>query len=482
MTDNRSGVRPWARGPNSTTRVVVAILGLITVAFAASGVIAVRTLRAELVQRVDDGIIADARSISRALSVLTPEQIAALGADSPTVTATTAFMILGPDGAVLASRASGAAGKADPVPKLPPLTKLRRSGGPFTVSAVQGNLQYRAVTATVGQDTVLVASPLADVSSTARTLGGLLLLIGLIVVLVLGLFIWAVVATNNRRVDHMIDTATQIGHGDLGARIDDLAVNSSAGRLGRALNEMLGQLEAAFADREVSDARLRRFAADASHELRTPLTHIRGYAELLRSGAATDPDDQRRAVTRIEAEAARMTVLVEDLLLLARLDQHQKLDTEPVNLAAVVTESVADARILEPQRPFTLEVPDEPVMVLGDDARLRQVLGVLLSNIRVHTDADTEAKVRLTVAGPTATVTVADHGRGMAPEVAAKVFDRFYRPEDSRSRASGGSGLGLSIAREVVHAHGGSLQLDTTLGQGSVFTITLATLAVEGAP
>jgi two-component system OmpR family sensor kinase len=354
----------------------------------------------------------------------------------------------------------------------------RHAGTPFTVSAVVGDLQYRAVTATLGQDTVLVAAPLDDVQNTAHTLGGILLLIEVIVITLLALFIWAVVASSTRRVDHMIDIATQIGNGDLTARIDNRAGNTSAGRLGHALNEMLGQLEAAFADREVSDARLRRFAADASHELRTPLTHIRGYAELLRSGAASDPDDQRRAVSRIEAEADRMTLLVEDLLLLARLDQHQQLITSPVDLTAVVADSVADARILEPHRPISVELPDHTVIVLGDDARLRQVLGILLSNIRVHTDPETAATLRLTVEDGRAVLAVSDHGRGMAGDVASKVFDRFYRPEDSRSRATGGSGLGLSIAREVVVAHGGTLQLETGLGQGSTFTITLAEISV----
>jgi len=293
---------------------------------------------------------------------------------------------------------------------------------------------------------------------------------------VLAVLIGAVVVASNRQTDHMVDIATRIGAGDLTARVDDLPPHGPGRRLGIALNEMLHRLEAAFSAREASEDRLRRFAADASHELRTPLTHIRGYAELLRSGAAAEPADRERAITRIEAEAERMTGLVEDLLLLARLDQHDPPRTEAVDLVAIVTEAVADARAVEPRRPLSLRLPDRPVVVRGDEPRLRQAVTNLLANVRTHTPPDAAASVALAAHDDGATITIADHGPGFSPEAASRAFDRFYRSEDSRSRSTGGSGLGLAITHAIVQAHGGTIGLRSAPNEGATFTIALPTV------
>jgi two-component system OmpR family sensor kinase len=228
---------------------------------------------------------------------------------------------------------------------------------------------------------------------------------------------------------------------------------------------MLGQIEAAFDERRASEERLRRFVGDASHELRTPITSIRGYAELFRRGASTRPDDLARSMSRIEAEAERMGVLVDDLLLLARLDQGRPLERKEVDLVSVVTDAVDAAKTIDRERVLDADL-DGPVAVIGDAGRLRQVIDNLLENARVHTPAGTPTRVTLrsdTEGG--AVLTVADEGPGMDPEVSAKAFERFYRGDPARARTTGGAGLGLAIVAAIVESHGGSVRvLDTDVG------------------
>jgi two-component system OmpR family sensor kinase len=224
---------------------------------------------------------------------------------------------------------------------------------------------------------------------------------------------------------------------------------------------------------------MRRFVADASHELRTPLTSIRGFAELYRQGAVRTPEETRRLMQRIESEGARMGLLVEDLLQLARLDQQRPLTIVPVDLAEIAGDAVHDARAVQPDRPLAIRLDDsltEVPVVLGDEARLRQVVGNLVTNALTHTPPDTRVTVTLSEdpADPESVVlTVADTGPGMSHEDATRVFERFYRAESSRTRESGGNGLGLSIVASLVAAHGGTVQLHTAPGQGAVFTVRL---------
>jgi two-component system OmpR family sensor kinase len=246
---------------------------------------------------------------------------------------------------------------------------------------------------------------------------------------------------------------------------------------------MLAQIEQAFREREASEDRLRRFVADAGHELRTPLTSVRGYAELFRHGADQRPDDLALAMRRIEEEASRMGVLVDDLLLLARLDQGRPLEREPVDLRHVTGDLVTDAQRLHPEWPLEFDEAGDPLVVTGDDLRLHQAIGNLLANCRAHTPAGTALTVRLSSRDAMAVVEVADKGPGIDPEIAGRVFERFVRADDSRARASGGSGLGLAIVSSIVEAHGGRVELDTEVGKGSTFRllIPLAPAAV-GAP
>ncbi|WP_281181842.1 sensor histidine kinase [Actinomadura macra] len=300
----------------------------------------------------------------------------------------------------------------------------------------------------------------------SMTVFGLLALIG--VALVAG----QVVKRGLRPLDEFGATATAIGAGDLTRRVTRADPRTEVGRLGQALNGMLAQIEAAFRERRAAEGRLRRFVADASHELRTPVATIRGYAELFRRGAAQRPEDLAKAMARIESEAERMGVLVDELLLLARLDQGRPLEREPVDLAALAGDAVSDARAVAPDRPVTLE-GDGPLVVSGDADRLRQVLANLLANVRQHTPEGTPAVVRYGVRAGDAVLEVADEGPGLTAEQRAHALERFYRADAARSRHRGGAGLGLSIVDAVVSAHGGAVCLEAAPTGGMLVRIRL---------
>jgi two-component system OmpR family sensor kinase len=274
--------------------------------------------------------------------------------------------------------------------------------------------------------------------------------------------------------------------------VPDRDPRTEVGRLGQALNTMLVQIELAFGARAASEAsarrsedRMRRFVADASHELRTPLTTLRGFAELYRQGASRDPEELDRLMRRIEGQAARMGLLVEDLLLLARLDQQRPLDQTPVDLLALAGEAVNDAHAVAPDRQIELVLGTSDgdggqggaLVVLGDDQRLRQVLANLVNNALTHTPAGSPVEVRVGAAQldgrPGAAVEVVDHGPGLTPEQAERVFERFYRADPARSSAGGGTGLGLSIVAALVAVHGGTVQVDSVPGRGARFRVVL---------
>jgi two-component system OmpR family sensor kinase len=235
---------------------------------------------------------------------------------------------------------------------------------------------------------------------------------------------------------------------------------------------MLSQIEAAFAQQTASESRLRRFIADASHELRTPLTSIRGYAEMLRRGAAQSPSDSELARRRIEDEAVRMSTLVDDMLLIARLDQGRPLEMKAVDLQAIARDAVFDAHAVAPQRDVKVDAPN-PVVVTGDDTRLRQVVGNLMRNALVHTPSATPVEIAVSTENGFARISVADHGPGLRPDEVERIFEPFYRADPSRSRDRGGAGLGLSIVHAVVSAHGGSVRVRETDGGGATFEVEL---------
>jgi two-component system OmpR family sensor kinase len=359
-------------------------------------------------------------------------------------------------------------------PVLPASLKLPQPEHPtyFTVSGTGTVGQYRVLIDNEQGNMLVVAVPLDDLQSTLDRL--LLLEIGIsggVTILLLGAT-WFLVRRGLRPLQRMGATARGIVASDMGQRVEPANDRTEVGRLGLALNTMLDQLEAAFAERAASEQRLRHFVSDASHELRTPLTSMRGYAELLRRNPDMSTGDIILAMRRIEDEAQRMGILVDDLLLLARLDQGRPLERTPVDLEAMVRDAVSDARVTDPSRTISARV-SAPLVVTGDDARLRQALGNLLRNAQVHTPPGTPVEVVLHNSDAHAVIEVVDHGPGIPNGNADRIFERFYRADPGRSRDQGGSGLGLSIAAAIVGAHGGRISLQPTAGGGATFRIEL---------
>jgi two-component system OmpR family sensor kinase len=267
-------------------------------------------------------------------------------------------------------------------------------------------------------------------------------------------------------------TAAQIAAGDLSARLPDAKPTTEVGRLTTSLNTMLTRIEESFAVRKTSEDKLRRFVADASHELRTPLTAIRGFAELHRQGAVAGDEDTKQLLSRIEGESVRMGSLVEDLLLLARLDQAREMEHLPVDIAKVTRDAVASAQVAGAEHPISLIGDLDELYTLGDQHRIHQVVANLLANARTHTPAGTVIAVSIAQSGDGVRIAVSDNGPGLSEEDQKRIFERFYRADSSRVRNDGeGSGLGLSIVDAVMKAHGGSVSVASEVGKGSTFTL-----------
>jgi two-component system, OmpR family, sensor kinase len=333
---------------------------------------------------------------------------------------------------------------------------------------------YRVRVIPTARDAALVlAIPLSGVHSTLERLDLLEFLIGLAVLAAAGVLAYLGIRREFKPLRRIEDTAAAIAAGDLSQRVEDANPATEVGRLGASLNAMLSQIEIAFKERQASENRLRRFVADASHELRTPLTSVRGYAELFRRGASDNPEDLAVVMGRIEAEAERMGILVEDLLLLAKLDQGRPLAHEPVDLSALIGEMVGDHQLLHPEWPIDAEETAPGLTVFGDELRLRQAIGNLLSNVRSHTPPGTRITVGAAGADGMARIEVADDGPGVPPEMGDRVFERFFRADESRTRSSGGAGLGLAIVSAIASAHGGRAEVESTPGQGATFRILL---------
>jgi two-component system OmpR family sensor kinase len=383
-------------------------------------------------------------------------------------------------GKVLGNRVFTYGQTASAAPKIPaevPLEKL------FTVGSVgTSGLQYRVYAVRDPEDSgvTVVAVPLHEVQ---QTLNRLLVVEGLViggVLLALGVTAFFVVRLGLRPLDRIEVTAGQIAAGDLSRRVSPATPRTEVGRLGLALNAMLGRLEQAFAQQTASEERLRRFLADASHELRTPLASIRGYAELFRMGATEDADGTEMAMRRIEDESKRMGVLVDDLLTLARLDETPERRPGPVDMALLARDAVEDARATAPERTISLNAADVAV-ACGDHDQLRQVLGNLMRNALVHTPPSTPVEVSVAQDDAAVTVSVRDHGPGLPATSGANLFDRFWRAEGGRERGKAGAGLGLAIVREVVEAHHGRIRAENAPGGGALFVVELPKSSPEPA-
>jgi two-component system OmpR family sensor kinase len=293
-----------------------------------------------------------------------------------------------------------------------------------------------------------------------------------VVLTALGLTSFVLVRLGLRPLDRMGVVAGEIAAGRLSKRVEPATQKTEVGRLGLALNAMLERLERAFAQRQASEDRLRRFLADASHELRTPLASIRGYAELFHMGARDDPEALESSMRRIEDEARRMGVLVDDMLTLARLDEMREPTNEPVDIERLASDAVADARATAPDRTIELSA-DGAALVRGDPQQLRQVVGNLLRNALVHTPAGSPIEVDVGADDANVTLSVRDHGRGLPAGDPAQLFQRFWRAEGGRSRGRAGAGLGLAIVSEIVSAHGGSVDAGNAPDGGARFTVHL---------
>jgi two-component system, OmpR family, sensor kinase len=351
----------------------------------------------------------------------------------------------------------------------------------FTVNAKNGALRYRAAAFSLSGGRVLViAVPLREVD---QILHRLLLVEGLVgggMILALILLGWIVIRISMRPLERIERVANDIAHGDLSRRVPPSSPRTEIGRLGLSLNEMLAQIEQAFADRRESEDRLRHFLADASHELRTPLAAIRGYAEVFRLGAAQDPEALARAMSRIESEAARMGVLVEDLLMLASLDELPDVRRVPVDLPELAAHAADDARAIAPDRAVRV-FSESLVRVRADSDQLRQVLGNLMRNAIVHTPAGTPIEITVGHDAGSATLTVRDRGPGLPPGPDGQVFQRFWRSEGGRARGPSGAGLGLAIVTAIVAAHHGTVQARNASGGGAEFVVCLPLLSEAAA-
>lgn len=464
--------RPWTL----RMRLVAALLVLATAGLAVFGVASVVLIRESMIQRVDQQLTA------LATRPKPPRDLPLPGADDLPSDLTIRLFYL-----------DGESSVHSPVgPVLPAInssTAPTLSRRPFTVEDKQGNAPWRIVVRQRpdGQ-TIVVGQSLATTDETTQRLIIIESAVGAGVLVALGAIGFLVVRLGLRPLNKIEDTSDAIAAGQLDLRVDSDS-RTEVGRLGGALNTMVSRLSAALRQREQSETRLRRFVADASHELRTPLTSIRGFAELHRRGGAPERSDVDKMMGRIEDEAIRMGMLVEDLLLLARLDQERALDLTELDVRSLVEDAVHDARARDPDRPIELDIPTTPLRANADEYRLRQVITNLVTNAMTHTPAGTPIRVSvgrrnrikgrpIAVAGALESrarvvFEVADEGPGIPVEEAPNIFDRFYRVDAARSRRRGGTGLGLAITAAILEAHGGRIELRTTPGQGARFTVLL---------
>jgi two-component system OmpR family sensor kinase len=525
-------MRPWLalrRLSNRTplrTKLITALLALVIVALAAISVSSVWMLRSYLSQQDDSALLSFMNNLNGQTVGVAPGQT--MEVHSILVGVQLPGIPLSSAGGQSGFPAFGGGTQAQSLPVVP--TSLAwaeaNNGKLVTVRAQSGNDSWRVLAEPITDiatgpgstktetGTLIVGADLGNINATIRRLAAVELIVGAIIVCVLALAIVGVVRANLQPLVEIEETAGEIAQGHLNRRVPERDPRTEIGSLGHSLNTMLSQIETAFHAREESEAaahqseeRMRRFIADASHELRTPLTAIRGFAEYYRqrgglvprwdrrqAGAAGSepaaaamagltPDDLDRIMQRVEKEAARMGLLVEDLLLLARLDQQRPLARNPIDLLSLAADAVHDARMLAPRRTISLIVqPGAAFLIVGDEPRLRQVIGNLMSNALTHTPDGTPIEMsigsgvldpRVKDSAPAVILDIIDHGPGMTPDQAHRVFERFYRADQARTRTTGGSGLGLAIVDSLVATHGGVASVRTAPGRGATFRVTL---------
>lgn len=470
-------------------RLTLGILLLTAAGYVISGVIAQQALKGYLLHQVDSQLIAlsggtlprvaafgiadsdeweedhEMRQKNRPLRITTPLQ---------RIPTSTSITLLDSEGVVLAELG----GDLNSSPIANYLGGLSMSevadlnGEAFTVEGTRDNFRAIAQVLPNGAGSVVAAQSLGDLNRTVDRLGFLFLLIGLLLLTLITIATRLVIRIGMRPLKDVEVTAGEIAGGNLSVRMPDANPDTEVGRLVTALNAMLSRIESSFAARLESENRLRRFVADASHELRTPITAIRGFSELYRQGAIQGEEPTKSLVARIEGESVRMSSLVEDLLLLARLDQSREMEMKPINLIEIAETVVSSARVSAPHHLIDFEKPNHEIFILGDAARVHQVIANLLANASVHTPAGSKIILAINQDPSGVHVSVSDNGPGLSPDAQSKIFQRFYRADPSRARVDGeGSGLGLSIVDAVMRAHGGSVSVQSVLGEGATFTL-----------
>jgi two-component system, OmpR family, sensor kinase len=467
-------------------RLVLSIVGLLAVASVIIGAVSILALQGFLLGRLDDQLTA---TTGRSRQVV----------GQASGTASVPFLTLPgqrPEmlGAIVTSRGSfagvlDAAGTQRPLTadQISKLLAVPSDGDPATVSLGGGLGDYRVAVNRIAPDALLVTGlPMDEVQATLVQLAVVIALVTAAALALAAVGGTAIVRLALRPLDRVVQAASDVsalpldrGEVALAVRVPERDADpvTEVGKVGAAINRMIDHVASALTARQASENKVRQFVADASHELRTPLASIRGYAELTRRGDYVLPDDVVHSIGRVESEAVRMTSLVEDLLLLARLDEGRDTQRAPVDLAPLLVDAVSDAHAAGGEHEWHLDVPDAPVVVSGDATRLHQVVTNLLANARIHTPAGTRVTVTLGRGeADTAVITVADNGPGISDETKAVLFERFARGERSRSRAAGSTGLGLAIVRAVVASHGGTVSVTSQPGD-TVFRVELPLVA-----
>ena len=471
-------------------RLVLGVVILSTLGFITSGVVAQKQIESFLIHQIDDQLLNVASGALPRVNlagIVDDDDFEERGGRNrrddvpPTpltqIPTSTSLTLLDGNGAVVAGIGGdlNTVSVRDYIAGYSPEEVAEFEGEPFTISAEGENFRVLALPLPSNLGSVAIAQSLSDVDRTLSRLQWLFFLIGFVIVGLIALASRSVIKVGLKPLSEVESTAEQIAAGDLSARLPDAKPNTEVGRLTTSLNTMLSRIEESFALRKKSEDKLRRFVADASHELRTPLTAIRGFAELHRQGAVTGEAETKQLLSRIEGESIRMGSLVEDLLLLARLDQAREMEHLPVDIAQVTRDAVASAQVAGPEHPITLNGDVEELYTLGDQNRIHQVIANLLANARTHTPAGTAIAVSVVQSSDGVRIAVSDNGPGLSDEDQRRIFERFYRADSSRVRIDGeGSGLGLSIVDAVMKAHGGSVSVTSELGKGSTFTLFFA--------
>ncbi|MGH7904542.1 MAG: sensor histidine kinase, partial [Candidatus Dormibacteraceae bacterium] len=427
-------------------RLLLALLALVAIALSAIDAITYLAIQSSLSQQINSQIASSADAVDRYLTQeadgLNPQ------GGFPLPAGGSYGELIGANGNLIYGKPLYYIGQPQPPPPRFPggFPSHPVSQATYTTVPAKGGGEYRVLQSPpdpLSGVTLVLAFPLTQVDSTLRQLRLLELVVTGGVLLLMAALAWWIVQLGLRPLARIRATAKAIAAGDLSQRVPSTDPHTEVGQLGISLNEMLGQIETAFRVQAASEARMRQFMADASHELRTPLSSIRGYAELFRRGARANPQDLEKTMTRIESEASRMGRMVEDLLLLARLDEGRALESRPVDLSQLAVDSAADQSVADRRHRFTVSAA-EPVLVLGDEARLRQVVGNLVGNAVVHTPAGTAIEIATHLGEGFGKVEVRDHGPGIPEAAAPRVFERFYRVDKARGRSTGGAGLGLA--------------------------------------